>query len=180
MTANIPALPKYVDRREFIGGSGARIIMGDNQAALLRLSREKRGEVEPEDLSGDLIVQLGVVTEPLNRRWFERNPGRHALSSVHISAHRGSFVVFNFNRFPEAHPRPSPVPVDELDASRLQRDSDFFYRFLSPTQFSIRSLKTSDRGFRTPRACRQSGLGPTEQRTGSFDLSDRNQCAPPY
>jgi len=35
------------DRRYFIGGSDARIIMGDNEAALLRLWREKRGEVEP-------------------------------------------------------------------------------------------------------------------------------------
>ena len=39
------------DRRSFIGGSDARIIMGDDEAALLRLWREKRGEVEPEDLS---------------------------------------------------------------------------------------------------------------------------------
>ena len=47
------------NRRYFIGGSDARIIMGDDEAALLRLWREKRGEVEPEDLSGNLIVQLG-------------------------------------------------------------------------------------------------------------------------
>ena len=59
-------------RRTFIGGSDARIIMGSDEAALLRLWREKRGEVEPQDLSGNLIVQLGVVTEPLNRQWFER------------------------------------------------------------------------------------------------------------
>ena len=39
------------DRRAFIGGSDARIIMGDDEAALVRLWREKRGEVEPEDLS---------------------------------------------------------------------------------------------------------------------------------
>ena len=65
-----------VDRRYFIGGSDARIIMGDDQEALLRLWREKRGEVEPEDLSGNLIVQLGVVTEELNRRWYEANTGQ--------------------------------------------------------------------------------------------------------
>ena len=47
------------ERRHFIGGSDARIIMGADEAALLRLWREKRGEVEPEDLSGNLIVQLG-------------------------------------------------------------------------------------------------------------------------
>jgi predicted phage-related endonuclease len=62
-------------RRRFIGGSDARIIMGDDEAALVRIWREKRGEIEPEDLSGNLIVQLGVVTEDLNRCWFEANTG---------------------------------------------------------------------------------------------------------
>ena len=36
----------------------------------------KRGEAEPEDLSGNLIVQLGTATEDLNRSWYERNTGR--------------------------------------------------------------------------------------------------------
>src|SRR6201987_658320 len=63
-------------RRYFIGGSDAKIIMDDDEAALVRLWREKRGEVEPEDLSGNLIVQLGTVTEDLNRQWFERNTGQ--------------------------------------------------------------------------------------------------------
>jgi len=64
------------ERRGFIGGSDARIIMGEGGAALERLWREKRGEVEPEDLSGNLIVQLGSVTEQLNRHWYERNTGQ--------------------------------------------------------------------------------------------------------
>src|SRR3984893_17168706 len=64
------------ERRSFIGGSDARIIMGDAEAALARLWREKRGEAEPEDLSGNLIVQLGLVTEDFNRLWFERNTGQ--------------------------------------------------------------------------------------------------------
>src|SRR5712675_2073966 len=64
-----------VDRRSFIGGSDARIIMGSDEAALIRLWQEKRGEVGPEDLSGNLIVQLGTVTEDLNRAWYERNSG---------------------------------------------------------------------------------------------------------
>jgi predicted phage-related endonuclease len=64
---------KSVDRRSFIGGSDARIIMGDDEGTLLRLWREKRGEVEPEDLSGNLIVQLGTVTEELNRRRYEHS-----------------------------------------------------------------------------------------------------------
>jgi predicted phage-related endonuclease len=63
-------------RRRFLGGSDARIIMGNDEAALLRLWQEKRGEVEPEDLSGNLIVQLGVATEDLNCRWYELNTGQ--------------------------------------------------------------------------------------------------------
>ena len=72
---------KTGDRRSFIGGSDARIIMGSDEAVLVRLWREKRGEVEPEDLSDNLIVQLGTVTEDLNRRWYERNTG-HAIKDV--------------------------------------------------------------------------------------------------
>src|ERR1700692_3780372 len=72
---------KVIDRRHFIGGSDARIIMGADENALVRLWREKRGEVEPEDLSGNLIVQLGVVTEALNRQWYQRNSG-HTLKDI--------------------------------------------------------------------------------------------------
>jgi predicted phage-related endonuclease len=69
------------DRRSFIGGSDARIVMGDDETALLRLWKEKRGELEPEDLSENLLVQLGTVTEPLNRHWYERNTG-HVITDV--------------------------------------------------------------------------------------------------
>jgi len=62
-------------RRHFVGGSDARVIMGGDEAALIRLWKEKRGEVEPEDMSDNLIVQLGVATEALNRTWYERNTG---------------------------------------------------------------------------------------------------------
>ena len=65
-----------ISRRHFIGGSDARIIMGNDEAALVRLWQEKRGEVAPEDLSGNLIVQLGTATEALNRRWYEANTGQ--------------------------------------------------------------------------------------------------------
>jgi predicted phage-related endonuclease len=64
------------ERRYFVGGSDARIIMGADEAALLRLWREKRGEIEPEDLWGNLVVQLGLATEDLNRRWYEASTGQ--------------------------------------------------------------------------------------------------------
>jgi putative phage-type endonuclease len=66
----------YKTRRDFIGGSDARIVMGSDESSLTRLWREKRGELEPEDLSGKLIVQLGTATEDLNRSWYERQSGR--------------------------------------------------------------------------------------------------------
>ena len=69
------------DRRCFIGGSDARIIMSPDEAALIRLWKEKRGEVEPMDLSDNLIVQLGIVTEALNRSWYERSTGRSVTDS---------------------------------------------------------------------------------------------------
>ena len=74
-------------RRSFIGGSDARVIMGADEAALLRLWQEKRGEVEPEDLSANLIVQLGLVTEALNRNWYERNTGQTVECVQHRLRH---------------------------------------------------------------------------------------------
>jgi predicted phage-related endonuclease len=50
--------------------------MGGNEAALIKLWQEKRGEATPEDLSANLIVQLGKATEDLNRSWYERNTGK--------------------------------------------------------------------------------------------------------
>src|SRR6516164_5029345 len=74
-------------RRSFIGGSDARIIMGADETALVRLWREERGQAEPEDLSGNLIVQLGAATEELNRSWYERNTGRRVTDVQHRVRH---------------------------------------------------------------------------------------------
>jgi predicted phage-related endonuclease len=74
-------------RRHFVGGSDARIIMGSDEAALIRLWQEKRGEVEPEDLSGNLIVQLGVATEELNRHWFELNTSQNVKDRQRRAVH---------------------------------------------------------------------------------------------
>jgi predicted phage-related endonuclease len=63
------------DRSHFIGGSDARIIMGGDETALIKLWQQKRGEAKPPDLSDNLIVALGLVTEGLNRSWYERRSG---------------------------------------------------------------------------------------------------------
>ena len=88
-------------RRYFIGGSDARIITGNDEAALIRLWREKRGEMEPEDLSGNLVVQLGVATEELNRRWYQvdvqrkiRHPVLRWMGATLDGRVQGSDAVF--------------------------------------------------------------------------------------
>jgi predicted phage-related endonuclease len=84
------AMPKsapWSTRRDFIGGSDARIIMGNEEAALLRLWREKRGEAKPEDLTGNLLVQLGNATEARTgigtsatpARWSQRSSGGSSI-----------------------------------------------------------------------------------------------------
>lgn len=75
-------------RHHFIGGSDARIIMGKDDKALLRLWKEKRGEVSGLDLSGELIVQLGLVTEDLNRRWYEHQSGHRIVAVQRHAKHR--------------------------------------------------------------------------------------------
>ena len=67
-----------------VGGCDACVIMGNSETALLRLWQEKCGEIELEDLSGNLIVQLGTVTEELNRRWYQANTGLLASALVKV------------------------------------------------------------------------------------------------
>jgi predicted phage-related endonuclease len=74
-------------RSSYIGGSDAKTILGDDEIALLRLWQEKRGELEPEDLSGNLLVQFGCATEDLNRRWFENETGRRLGHIQHFIRH---------------------------------------------------------------------------------------------
>jgi predicted phage-related endonuclease len=76
MSTHLPNFRRSLERRSFLGGSDARIITGSDAAALLRLWQEKRGEAEPPDYSGNLLVQLGLATEGLNRRWYERTTGQ--------------------------------------------------------------------------------------------------------
>src|SRR5262249_11925720 len=70
------SIRKEWSKRPFIGGTDARIIMGRDEAALIRLWKGKRGELEPRDASENLITGLGEATADLNRTCDERNTGR--------------------------------------------------------------------------------------------------------
>ena len=112
-------LSRGPNRRHFLGGSDARIIMNSDEEALIRLWKEKRGEVEPKDLSGDLVVQLGIATEGLNRAWYERNAGRVIADIqhwVHHPVHR--YLAATLDGF-----------VNDLDAV-------FEAKFMLPWSFS--------------------------------------------
>jgi predicted phage-related endonuclease len=76
------------DRSSYIGGSDARTILGTDENALIRLWQEKRGEVELQDLSGNLLVQFGCATEELNRHWFERETGRRLAQVQRFVRHK--------------------------------------------------------------------------------------------
>jgi predicted phage-related endonuclease len=62
--------------------------MGKDEKALTRLWKEKRGELEGPDLSDVLIVQMGLVTEDLNRLWYERNSGFHVADVQRRAIHK--------------------------------------------------------------------------------------------
>ena len=61
-----------MDRQTGIGGSDAAKIMS---GSWLELWEEKTGRRATEDLSDVLQVQIGIVTEELNRHWFELQTG---------------------------------------------------------------------------------------------------------
>ncbi|MGB6082514.1 MAG: YqaJ viral recombinase family protein [Xanthobacteraceae bacterium] len=118
-TARASHAALHQDRRSFIGGSDARIIMGDDETRLVRLWREKRGEIVPEDLSGNLVVQLGTVTEDLNRSWYERNTG---------------YTVKDVQR--RVHHRALSWMAATLDGIVAQSGAVFEAKFMLPWSFS--------------------------------------------
>jgi hypothetical protein len=94
---------QQLDRRRFIGGSDARIITGQDEKALIRLWQEKRGEVGPEDLSVNLIVQFGVATKtsaPIG--------GVAAQTMVRLGAHYDSVFFLLLLAFRKRTPAPPP------------------------------------------------------------------------
>jgi len=119
MVAGAVKVRGIFERRSFIGGSDARIIMGSDEAALVRLWREKRGEAEPEDLSGNLVVQLGAATEELNRIWYERNTG-HSICDIQRRARHSAIFWM----------------VATLDGIVEQTGAVFEAKFMLPWSFS--------------------------------------------
>jgi predicted phage-related endonuclease len=119
MPMNRPSSLGINDRCYFIGGSDARIIMGKDEKALLRLWREKREEEAPQDLSDVLIVQLGLATEDLNRRWYEVNSGKRVSDIQRQLKHRSI-----------------PWMAATLDGLVIETGAVFEAKFMLPWSFS--------------------------------------------
>ena len=70
------------DRRKSLGGSDAnRIMRGDWHTLWL----EKTGRKEPEDLSENLPVQIGLATEDVNNKFFTLATGLHPVNDENAS-----------------------------------------------------------------------------------------------
>lgn len=68
-------------RKHGIGGSDANTILSGDEARILHLWQEKRGEIPPDDLSRVLAVQMGCWTEAFNRQWFTRETGLEVINA---------------------------------------------------------------------------------------------------
>lgn len=159
------SFPTASARRPLVGGSYARIIVGGYVAALIRLWREKRCELEPEDFSDNLVVQLGIVTEPLNRRWFERNAGPSARLCG------GSFGLCTPSGFPKSDTEPAAVLINELDPGGFQGPADGQVIRRGERRFCFGHLGAADCGEPHGRRARQLFCAPAEESTGSPNLS---------
>ena len=87
MSGHLTRSALTANRQAFIGGSDARIIMGNDEAALLRLWREKRGEVEPRicpatsssSSASPPRTSIDVGTKPIPARSLQTSSGRFGI-----------------------------------------------------------------------------------------------------
>lgn len=100
--------PEQVEeRKNYIGASDASRIMDGDWTSLFD---EKKGLVEPKDLSKILAVQMGVYTEPFNIAWYQQETGRRVDS-------RGRFVTAA--NFPYLAANLDGMTTDEHGSSRV-------------------------------------------------------------
>jgi predicted phage-related endonuclease len=113
----------HAARRNGLGGSDANIIMGGDDAKLLQLFNEKRGEGESEDLSDVIPVLMGTITEPLNRYLFTKRTGRKVTSVGDSHTH----PVHTFMR----------VSLDGLTTTEKNELAVFEAKHVNPFNFDI-------------------------------------------
>ncbi len=89
-----------MNRIGFIGGSDMRRIMDGDWTSLWE---EKTGKVEPVDLSDNLAVQLGTITEHFNKEWFNKqhtSEGCETIAAGHKGVGHGLTAEMNWEGVP--------------------------------------------------------------------------------
>ncbi len=72
-----PDRDEWLKRRQGgLGGSDANTLMSGKTEWIERLWKEKRGELEPQNLDGLLHVRMGLATESFNIQWFYEQTGK--------------------------------------------------------------------------------------------------------
>ena len=74
-------------RRGKLTASRVAVLMNGDAEGILRLYREMIGEEQEENLDDVWPVQLGIVTEELNLRWYERNSGSPVTRRGEVVVH---------------------------------------------------------------------------------------------
>jgi hypothetical protein len=118
MSETMPLPRRSPERHFFIGGSDARIIMGSDEAALVRLWRER--PCGTKKLFGDLFGQK-AINDPT-----------------------GAIRLSPPMRLPKPNAHTTPIFLEENNACRLQRQSDLFARLIRYTDPEV-PLKPLDR-----------------------------------
>ena len=78
---------ELAERRNYIGGSDANILMSGDQQKIRNLWLEKIGQQAPVDLSAVLPVAMGLMTEPLNVHWYQMDRGRPVTDRKSLHHH---------------------------------------------------------------------------------------------
>jgi hypothetical protein len=137
------------DRRSFIGGSDARIIMGQDEKALIRLWAGK--------------ARRGRAGGPF--QYADHLPGRALLATW----------LFVYPRLAEPHSSPATILIDKLDPGRLQCLLHLCTRFIRYSR-SEPTFQTLDGREREPGSQREFGLRPSQKPTRSTELFDRDHA----
>ena len=89
-----------IDRTIGLGGSDASTIWRGISSEISQLFKIKLGIIEPEDLSNNFRVQLGILTEDLNLEWFVNHSGYFDKKTMNlIKQHEVEQLNYTYPRY---------------------------------------------------------------------------------
>ena len=89
-----------IDRTIGLGGSDASTIWRGISSEISQLFKIKLGIIEPEDLSNNFRVQLGILTEDINLEWFVNHSGYFDKKTMNlIKQHEVEQLNYTYPRY---------------------------------------------------------------------------------